>query len=60
MDVGTGTLLLLGALAELVVEHAVLLTPVLHLQDRIDASRLEKEYILNKDLKDKICKNKIF
>ena len=40
VDVGTGALLLLCTLAELVEEHAVLLASVLHLQDRVDAPSL--------------------
>ena len=32
MDVGTGALLLLGALAELVVEHTILFASVLNLK----------------------------
>ena len=38
VDEGAGALVLLGALAKLVEEHAVLLAPVLILQDDVDAA----------------------
>ena len=48
VDEGAGALVLLGAFAKLVEEHAVLLAPVLVLQNDVDASVLGLEEFTRK------------